>query len=152
MIRSPFVVVSICAGLACLVMVSCREPVAIKSMFRSKTLTEESHFGFFPKRVSLLVESDDKKLESELKACLFSRLGNISGVTIVNSEPLYIIEALALPMQKEIAVSAVVYVSSSPCSNRLVAHHALVGERADLERLCQEVVSSFEKELVAPYR
>jgi hypothetical protein len=152
MSRWPFAVGSICAGLACLAMVSCQEPAPIKSMFRSKTLFEESHFGFSPRRVSVLVESDDKKLESDLKTCLLSGLRHVSGITLVTSEPLYSVEVLALPRSKNIAVSVVVSEITAPCPGNVVAHHILVGEKDHLKRLCNEVVDSFEKKLVAPFR
>jgi hypothetical protein len=41
---------------------------------------------------------------------------------------------------------------NTPCPNKLVVHHVLVGEKDDLKRLCQEVADSFEKKLVAPFR
>lgn len=152
MIRKPFAVGSICVGLACFLMASCREPAAIRSMSRSKMLFKESHFGFSPRRVSLLVESEDKTLESDLKICLLSGLRNVSGVALVTSEPLYSVEVLALPLNKKIAVSVVVSEITAPCPSNVVAHHVLVGERDDLKRLCHKVVDSFEKTVVAPFR
>ena len=151
MIRRPFIAALLLCTLS-LATISCKESKPIESMFTHKELISESHFGFSKPRVSLVVESRDRELKSNLEKCLSIRLGKIPGVSVVTSDPLYKIEVLVLPVEKDVAVSVAVLEISSSCPRCLTAHHILYGEKSALEQLCMNIIDSFEKKLVAPFR
>ncbi len=163
MSEGKFGVRAICLGACCILMISCSDWGTRQSSSRRGTNSGseqrssemELKSALTSPTVMVSVDSEDRKLKTDIRNYLVREFRDARGMTVVSSDPLFKIYVLAakmdFPQVPAFAMGVVVTTRSPHCREVAVDHLLLSGNMDDLRKQCHRVAATFKMGQVARY-